>query len=181
MISRCCLYRTCPSSIAEPNVRPGRIFTAGETGSYLCAACTCGQAISTALMREDESKPSRNPARGEGDLRSARKYLHSNAEDSHRLRSASARQFVKLEQARMSKSGQRESGENVRMGLQLNAIKEIEELKSEIAADNSAPAAAPSEGDSAGISLIELAEILVSTRSGWNRAAKRASRRISAE
>jgi len=46
------------------------------------------------------------------------------------------------------------------MGLQLNAIKEIEELKSEIAADNSAPAAAPSEGDSAGISLIELAEIL---------------------
>ncbi len=60
----------------------------------------------------------------------------------------------------MSKSGQRESGENVRMGLQLNAIKEIEELKSEIAADNSAPAAAPSEGDSAGISLIELAEIL---------------------
>src|SRR5258708_37039012 len=57
MISRCCLYRTGPSSIAEPNVRPGRIFTAGETGSYLCAACTCGQAISTALMREDESSP----------------------------------------------------------------------------------------------------------------------------
>jgi uncharacterized protein YjbI with pentapeptide repeats len=60
----------------------------------------------------------------------------------------------------MSKSGQRESGENVRMGLQLNAIKEIEELKSEIAADNSAPAAAPSEADAAGISLLELAEIL---------------------
>src|SRR5258708_33909708 len=57
MISRCCLYRTCPSSIAERNVRPGRIFTAGGTGSYLCAACTCGQAISTALMREDESSP----------------------------------------------------------------------------------------------------------------------------
>src|SRR5258708_32700830 len=57
MISRCCLYRTCPSSIAERNVCPGRIFTAGETGSYLCAACTCGQAISTALMREDESSP----------------------------------------------------------------------------------------------------------------------------
>lgn len=59
----------------------------------------------------------------------------------------------------MSQSGQRESGENVRMGLELNAIKEIEELKSEIAADNSAAVEPPSE-DEAGISLLELAEIL---------------------
>jgi uncharacterized protein YjbI with pentapeptide repeats len=60
----------------------------------------------------------------------------------------------------MSESGQRKSGENVRMGLQLNAIKEIEELKSEIAADNSPAAEPPSENDAAGISLLELAEIL---------------------
>jgi uncharacterized protein YjbI with pentapeptide repeats len=46
------------------------------------------------------------------------------------------------------------------MGLQLNAIKEIEELKSEIAADNSPAAEPPGENDAAGISLLELAEIL---------------------
>jgi uncharacterized protein YjbI with pentapeptide repeats len=46
------------------------------------------------------------------------------------------------------------------MGLELNAIKEIEELKSEIAADNSPAAEPPSENDAAGISLLELAEIL---------------------
>jgi uncharacterized protein YjbI with pentapeptide repeats len=45
------------------------------------------------------------------------------------------------------------------MGRELNAIKEIEELKTEIAADNSAAIAPPSEDD-AGISLLELAEIL---------------------
>jgi hypothetical protein len=45
------------------------------------------------------------------------------------------------------------------MGLELNAIKEIEELKSEIAADNSSAIEPPSE-DAGGISLIELAEIL---------------------
>jgi hypothetical protein len=60
----------------------------------------------------------------------------------------------------MSESGQRQLGEKVRMGLELDAIKEIEELKSEIAADNSAAIEAPSEQDDAGISLIELAEIL---------------------
>jgi len=59
----------------------------------------------------------------------------------------------------MSQSGQKESGEKVGMGLELNAIKEIEELKSEIAADNSAAVEPPSDDD-AGISLIELAEIL---------------------
>jgi uncharacterized protein YjbI with pentapeptide repeats len=59
----------------------------------------------------------------------------------------------------MSQSGQRQSGEKVGMGRELNAIKEIEELKTEIAADNSAAIAPPSEDD-AGISLLELAEIL---------------------
>jgi uncharacterized protein YjbI with pentapeptide repeats len=53
----------------------------------------------------------------------------------------------------------KEAGENVRMGLQLNAIKEIEELKGEIAADTSAAVGPPSE-DTAGIPLLELAEIL---------------------
>jgi uncharacterized protein YjbI with pentapeptide repeats len=51
-------------------------------------------------------------------------------------------------------------GGNVRMGLELDALKEIEELKSEIAADKSPAAAPPSENDAAGISLLELAEIL---------------------
>jgi uncharacterized protein YjbI with pentapeptide repeats len=60
----------------------------------------------------------------------------------------------------MSESGQGKSGEHVRMGLELNAIKEIEELKSEIAADNSPAAEPPGENDAAGISLLELAEIL---------------------
>jgi uncharacterized protein YjbI with pentapeptide repeats len=60
----------------------------------------------------------------------------------------------------MSESGQRELGKNVRMGLELDAIKEIEELKSEIAADKSAAVEPPNESDPAGISLIELAEIL---------------------
>ena len=59
----------------------------------------------------------------------------------------------------MSESGQRKSGETVRMGLQLDALKEIEELKGEIAADTSAAVGPPSE-DTAGISLLELAEIL---------------------
>jgi len=59
----------------------------------------------------------------------------------------------------MSERGQRESGETVRMGLELNAIKEIEELKSEIAADNSTAVGPPSE-EADGISLLELAEIL---------------------
>jgi uncharacterized protein YjbI with pentapeptide repeats len=71
-----------------------------------------------------------------------------------------AQQFDGWGQARMSESGQRKLGENVRMGLELNAIKEIEELKSEIAADNSPAAEPPGENDAAGISLLELAEIL---------------------
>jgi uncharacterized protein YjbI with pentapeptide repeats len=45
------------------------------------------------------------------------------------------------------------------MGLELNAIKEIEELKTEIAADNSAAVEPPGE-DADAVSLLELAEIL---------------------
>src|SRR5213080_5089515 len=58
------------------------------------------------------------------------------------------------------------SGESVRMAPEIQAIKEMEELKTEISIDHSAidkPAAAeePSSGDgSIGISLIDLAEIL---------------------
>jgi uncharacterized protein YjbI with pentapeptide repeats len=51
-------------------------------------------------------------------------------------------------------------GGNVRMGLEIDALKEIEELKSEISAEGS-PAGEPgSEGESVGISLLDLAEIL---------------------
>src|SRR6059058_3790006 len=61
----------------------------------------------------------------------------------------------------MSTGGQRKLGETARMGLKLDALKEIEELKSET--DAGSPAAGgetSTEGDSAAISLIELAEIL---------------------
>src|SRR5260370_34428183 len=60
----------------------------------------------------------------------------------------------------MPQSGQNEPGEIVRMGLEMNAVKEIEELKSEIATENPAPAEVLSGGDSIGISLLDLAEIL---------------------
>src|SRR5438270_10897503 len=46
------------------------------------------------------------------------------------------------------------------MGLEIDAIKEIEELKSEIATENPAAADVLSGGDSIGISLLDLAEIL---------------------
>src|SRR5437867_8022523 len=61
----------------------------------------------------------------------------------------------------MSTGGQRKLGETARMGLKLDALKEIEELKSET--DAGSPAAGgetSTEGDSAAIPLIELAEIL---------------------
>ena len=46
------------------------------------------------------------------------------------------------------------------MGLEIDAFKEIEELKSEIATENPAAADVLSGGDSIGISLLDLAEIL---------------------
>jgi len=46
------------------------------------------------------------------------------------------------------------------MGLEIDAVKEIEELKSEIATENPAAADVLSGGDSIGISLLDLAEIL---------------------
>src|SRR3989441_9398076 len=60
----------------------------------------------------------------------------------------------------MPENGKRKTGEKVRMGLQIDAIKEIEELKNEISTDLSVAAEAVSEADSIGISLIDLAEIL---------------------
>src|SRR5712692_1559742 len=60
----------------------------------------------------------------------------------------------------MPENGKRKSGEKARMGLQIDAMKEIEELKSEISAESSAAAEPVSEADSIGISLIDLAEIL---------------------
>src|SRR5437667_501858 len=61
----------------------------------------------------------------------------------------------------MSTGGQRKLGETARMGLKLDALKEIEELKSETDAGSPAAGAeASTEGDSAAISLLDLAEIL---------------------
>src|SRR5216683_2276176 len=62
--------------------------------------------------------------------------------------------------ARRGERKSRKLGDNVRMALQLDAIKEIEELKSEISADDSSAGAPSGEGNSVGISLIDLAEIL---------------------
>src|SRR5207302_677210 len=59
----------------------------------------------------------------------------------------------------MSTGGQRKLGERSRMGLEINALKEIEELKID-AGGTAAGGGTPSGGDSTAISLIELAEIL---------------------
>src|SRR3989440_534594 len=59
----------------------------------------------------------------------------------------------------MSTGGQRKLGERSRMGLEINALKEIEELKID-AGGTAAAGETSSGGDSTAISLIELAEIL---------------------
>src|SRR5205823_2521475 len=59
----------------------------------------------------------------------------------------------------MSTGGQRKLGERSRMGLEINALKEIEELKID-AGGTAAGGETSSGGDSTAISLIELAEIL---------------------
>src|SRR5207248_517600 len=59
----------------------------------------------------------------------------------------------------MSTGGQRKLGERSRMGLEINALKEIEELKID-AGGTAAGGGTSSGGDSTAISLIELAEIL---------------------
>ncbi len=51
-------------------------------------------------------------------------------------------------------------GERVRMGLQVDAIKEIEELKNEITTEGAAESELSNARDSVGISLLDLAEIL---------------------
>jgi uncharacterized protein YjbI with pentapeptide repeats len=51
-------------------------------------------------------------------------------------------------------------GERVRMGLQVDAVKEIEELKNEITTEGAAEGELSNAGDSVGISLLDLAEIL---------------------
>ena len=51
-------------------------------------------------------------------------------------------------------------GEHVRMGLKIDAIKEIEELKSEISTESPVGREAFNEADSTAISLLDLAEIL---------------------
>src|SRR5882724_9235009 len=54
----------------------------------------------------------------------------------------------------------KKAGERVRMGLEIQAVKEMDELKSEIDRGNPAGGEHSSEGDSIGISLLDLAEIL---------------------
>ena len=70
------------------------------------------------------------------------------------------REFEELESARMPQSGQREPGEDLRMGQKIDAIKEMEELKSELDGGNPAGGDVSNGGDSIGISLLDLAEIL---------------------
>jgi len=71
-----------------------------------------------------------------------------------------AREFEGMETARMPQSGQRELGEDVRMGQKIDTIKEMEELKSELDSGNPAGGDVSNGGDSIGISLLDLAEIL---------------------
>src|SRR2546429_4326615 len=59
----------------------------------------------------------------------------------------------------MSTGGQRKLGERSRMGLEINALKEIEELKID-AGGTAAGGGTSSGGDFTALSLIELAEIL---------------------
>ncbi len=79
-------------------------------------------------------------------------------------------------------------GGNVRMGLEIDAMREIEGLKSEIGAKNSAGGELSNGGDSIrteGIPLqfrcLILPRFWTSTKSGWNRAENRASKRTCAE
>ena len=60
----------------------------------------------------------------------------------------------------MRESELKKPGENVRMGLHIDAIKEIEELKTEISSDSPVAELTASEGDTVGISLLDLAELL---------------------
>src|SRR5258708_15643714 len=60
----------------------------------------------------------------------------------------------------MLESAKRKLGERVRMGLQPDGIKEIEELKSEIATEGAVAGEFSNARDSVGISLLDLAEIL---------------------
>src|SRR6266436_4475327 len=60
----------------------------------------------------------------------------------------------------MPEIGKRKMGERVRMGLQVDAIKEIEELKNEITTEGAAESELSNARDSVGISLLDLAEIL---------------------
>src|SRR5712664_4698912 len=82
------------------------------------------------------------------------------AKNSNALRSAMPRRFRRRSAPRMPESGQRKLGENVRMGLEINAIKEIKELKSGIGRESSAAEELSNGGDSIAISLLDLAEIL---------------------
>jgi len=60
----------------------------------------------------------------------------------------------------MRESDLKKPGENVRMGLHIDAIKEIEELKTEISSESPVAELTASEGDTVGISLLDLAELL---------------------
>ena len=71
-----------------------------------------------------------------------------------------AREPEAWERGKTSVSGQRELGEDVRMGLKLETLKEVEAGKSELGGENPAAVDASSGGDSIGISLLDLAEIL---------------------
>jgi len=124
---------------------------------YLCAACTFGQAISTAQVGEDRGSPAETgPEWGNRTVPGK----NPNAKNANALRSAMAREFEGMETARMPQSGQRELGEDVRMGQKIDTIKEMEELKSELDSGNPAGGDVSNGGDSIGISLLDLAEIL---------------------
>src|SRR4029077_7223163 len=102
-------------------------------------------------------QPSRESARRGNSSRSRK---NPSARNSNASRCAMARQFEGLERAWMPENGRRELGENVRMGLKMDATKEMEVLKRETVRENPAAGELANAGDSIGISLLDLAEIL---------------------
>jgi uncharacterized protein YjbI with pentapeptide repeats len=98
----------------------------------------------------------RTPARSGG----MRTVPGKNSKSSNELRNAIARAPEGLQRTNMPESGQRDLREDVRMGLKLETLKEVETGKSEPGGENPAGGDASSGGDSIGISLLDLAEIL---------------------
>src|SRR5260370_36162335 len=91
------------------------------------------------------------PARIEG----MRAVPVKTSKTSKELRNAMVRAPEESQRAIMCESGRRDLREDVRMGLKLETLREVEERKSELGGENPAAVDASSSGDSIGISLLD--------------------------